>query len=144
MPWATLQSEQHPVLPTGAARRGVLADVLDARRRTAEWLESPKLALAAEMVVKRARQAGAQRVSGGSPSAFCVIGVALALDAELRLYEEGEPAVVLLIDVAVASPIGMNTIAQRLIMTGAESVATMVIDAEAGQSRHSSQLSVVA
>lgn len=107
---------------------GVLARVLDARGRAEAWLGSGKLAEAAGKVTELARECGADQLFAASPAAFCVLGVVIHAETDLRLYQQGETGTVLLVDIAVASEAGLQTLADRLRATGATVVTTMVID----------------
>jgi hypothetical protein len=128
MCWATLQSSEHvPPLDDGP-EDGVLAGVLDARRRGAAWLRPERLVDAASLIVDRAREKGASALFAASPAGFCAVGVALTLDPGLRLYEPGTAEDVLIVDLAVASTAGIQTLEQRLHATGARTVTVLVVD----------------
>lgn len=128
MSWAALQSIDHvPSLDDGP-EGGVLASVLDARQRAAAWLRPERLAEAAKLIVDRARESGATALFAPSPAGFCAAGVALTLDPGLRLYEYGAADDVLVVDLAVASIAGIQTLKQRLRETGARTVTVFVVD----------------
>jgi hypothetical protein len=142
MTWAALQSPV-PTSPKDDSAAGLLADVLDARRRGAAWLQPEPLNEAAKLIVDHAHKSGATELFAASPGGFCAVGVALTLDAGLRLYEYGGSAEVLIVDIAVASRSGLETLAERLRETGARAVTTLVVDSERQRIVGSPRLSVI-